>query len=264
LSRKRISEIKKTDISSIHSGIIRQPAKGKFTADGKPKLKSGSTANRILDLASAVFNWGIESGLTETNPAKGVKSYSERSRDRFLQKDELPKFFEALNGESNDTIRDYILISLLTGARRANILEMRWEEISFERKEWRIPRTKNEDPQTVMLMNEVIEILNARKNNESVFVFPGSGITGHLVEPKKGWKRILKEAGINNLRLHDLRRTLGSWQAKTGASLIIIGKSLNHKSLAATQVYSRLDNDPVRESIEKATTAMLEAAAIPR
>ncbi len=262
LGQKRLSQITRTDIATIHAGITRQPKSKKKDKDGKLKLKSGATANRILDLASSLFNWGITTGLCENNPAKGIKKNPMRSRDRFLQKDELPRFFAALNLEPNSTIRDYVLLSLLTGARRANVLAMRWDEISFERREWRIPRTKNDDPQTVMLIDEVIQVLNDRKDNGSAFVFPGEGATGHLVEPKKGWVRILKNAGIDNLRLHDLRRTLGSWQARTGASLVIIGKSLNHKSLLATQVYSRLDNDPVRQSVERATSALLEAAGV--
>ena len=82
------------------------------------------------------------------------------------------------------------------------------------------------------------------------------------MEPKKGWKRILERAGIDNLRIHDLRRTLGSWQAKTGASLAIIGKSLNHKNQNTTAIYARLDLDPVRDSVNKATNAMLTAAGL--
>lgn len=67
---------------------------------------------------------------------------------------------------------------------------------------------------------------------------------------------------VSDLRIHDLRRTLGSWQAKTGASLAIIGKSLNHKTHQATQIYARLDLDPVRQSVNTATAAMLEAAGL--
>jgi integrase len=81
-----------------------------------------------------------------------------------------------------------------------------------------------------------------------------------LVEPKKAWKRVLKAADIEDARIHDLRRTFGSWQAKTGASLPVIGKSLNHKNPSTTSIYARLDLDPVRTSIDKAVAAMLEAA----
>lgn len=94
------------------------------------------------------------------------------------------------------------------------------------------------------------------------YVFPSPGKVGHLIEPKKGWERILERAGIEDLRIHDLRRTLGSWQAKQGASLVIIGKSLNHKTPSTTAIYARLDLDPVRESVNRATSAMLIAAGL--
>ena len=83
------------------------------------------------------------------------------------------------------------------------------------------------------------------------------------MEPKTAWKRIIARAGIKDLRIHDLRRTLGSWQAAAGSSLPIIGKSLGHKSLGATQIYARLNLDPVRASVNKATEAMLLAAKAP-
>jgi integrase len=76
------------------------------------------------------------------------------------------------------------------------------------------------------------------------------------------FRRENPNAGFRDLRIHDLRRTLGSWQAATGASLPILGKSLGHKSLAATQIYARLNLDPVRESVNKATDAMLLAAGV--
>lgn len=120
---------------------------------------------------------------------------------------------------------------------------------------------ENNDPQTVTLSAESVEILHARKS-DGEFVFPGIGKHGHLVEPKKGWLRILARAGISDLRVHDLRRTLGSWQAKTGASLVIIGKSLNHKNVQTTAIYARLDSDPVRESVARATSAMLTAGGL--
>ncbi|SEP71833.1 tyrosine-type recombinase/integrase [Nitrosomonas ureae] len=249
LGRKKLSSIDRRDIALIHSSIT--------------KVGHDITANRVLALTSSIFGWGISAGLWELNPAIGVKRNKENTRDRFIQGDELPRFFEAVAKEENDAIRDYVLISLLTGARRANVLSMRWQNINFDRAEWRIEETKNGTPQTVTLSQEAIEILQARKpSNHAIFVFPGSGKSGHLEEPKKGWKRILERAGIQNLRIHDLRRTLGSWQAKTGASLAIIGKSLNHKNQNTTAIYARLDLDPVRDSVNKATSAMLTAAGL--
>ena len=94
-----------------------------------------------------------------------------------------------------------------------------------------------------------------------VYVFASVGRTGHLVEPKGAWARILRRAGIGDLRIHDLRRTLGSWQAAAGVSLPIIGKSLGHKSAAATQVYSRLSLEPVAAAVDLAAMAIVRASA---
>ena len=250
-NNRKLSTIRHEEVDRLHKKIGR--------SNGQV------TANIVLKLLHVMFNkaineWRIWKG---ENPAHGIAKFPEQSRDRFLQSDELPRFFQAVAEEENETIRDYVLISLLTGARRSNVLAMSWKDINFDRAEWRIEVTKNGTPQTVALSPEAIEILKNRKpSNDAVFVFPGSGKSGHLMEPKKGWKRILSRAGIDNLRIHDLRRTLGSWQAKTGASLAIIGKSLNHKNQNTTAIYARLDLDPVRDSVNKATSAMLTAAGL--
>ena len=222
-------------------------------------------ANRLLSLLRAMFNRAREWGLwNKDNPTLGIKKFKEKSRDRFIQSDELPKFFQALQDEENGSMRDYFLISLLTGARRANVLGLRWADINFTRNEWRIEETKNGESQTVPLTLEVVGILKERKKQaDSVFIFPGVGKSGHMVEPKSGWKRILKRAGLEDLRIHDLRRTLGSWQAASGSSLPIIGKSLNHKNASTTSIYARLDIDPVRKSVEVANEAILKAANQP-
>lgn len=248
LGSKKLSTIDRASIAAIHSSIT--------------KSGHGITANRVKALVSSVFGWAISAGLWHTNPAMGIKLNKERSRDRFIQGDELPKFFQALGDEQNDTMRDYFLLSLLTGARRSNVLSMQWADINLERAEWRIKETKNGTPQIVTLSPEAVEVLRGRKVEGNKYVFPGTGKIGHLAEPKKGWQRILERAGIADLRIHDLRRTLGSWQAKTGASLAIIGKSLNHKNQNTTAIYARLDLDPVRDSVNTATSAMLTAAGL--
>jgi integrase len=90
-------------------------------------------------------------------------------------------------------------------------------------------------------------------------VFPGNGGTGHLVEPKKAWQRIRNRAGVPDVRLHDLRRTLGSWLAGQGYSLPLIGRALNHTNVATTQIYARLNLDPVREALDRNAELMLRA-----
>ena len=104
--------------------------------------------------------------------------------------------------------------------------------LSFTTETWRIEDTKNSESQTIHLPKEAVEILTERKwKSESPWVFPGNGASGHFADPKKAWMRILKEAGIDNLRIHDLRRTLGSCQAATGANGYIIGKTRQNQEL---------------------------------
>lgn len=229
-----------------------------------------TTANRALRALRSMYNWatkpaqGLFSGL---NPAVGHAQFRERSRDRFLQPKELEPFFAALAEEQNEDARDGILLKLLTGGRRTNVHAMKWAELHLEDAEWHIPRTKNGEPQVVPLVPEAVDLLTARRqkaDEDAVFVFPArrKSKTGHMGNLKKAWDRVMRRSGLKNVRQHDLRRTLGSWQARTGASLVLIGKSLNQKTPAATSVYARLDVDPVRESVGRATAAMFEHAGL--
>jgi integrase len=160
-------------------------------------------------------------------------------------------------------VRDYVYLSLFTGARQANVLAMRWDQIDFGLGIWTIPRTKSGDSHTIPLTSSALEILSMRRQSaKGEWVFSGDGKTGHLVEPKKGWRALLKEAGIKDLRMHDLRRTLGSYMAMGNQSLHMIGKALGHKSPTATQIYSRLAYDPLRQAMEKAQSDMFSAAGL--
>jgi integrase len=276
LGKKKLSEIMRGDIARVLS-------------DAEKAGKAVATVRLIRALASSMFAKAIEWGYLETNPAQGVKISGKKvTRDRFLQSDELPRFFAALAEEPSAAIRDLILLAVLTGARRSNLCAMHWDEIDLGACVWRIPETKNGEPQSVTLCPEAVVILEARKEamksseaNDTKnsgkakkpaskgFVFPSRNEAGHILEPRQGIERVMKRAEIpfgrkvpNGVTFHDLRRTLGSWQARTGASLTIIGKSLNHKSQAATAIYARLDLDPVRQSVNTATSAMLAAGGM--
>lgn len=245
---KKLSAIKRSEIKAIHI---------------KTTKKSAAQADRVVAVVSAVYSFMLaQERFAGQNPATRIQKNPAPSRDRFLQADELTPFFKALSESTNEIMRDFFLLALLTGARRANVSAMRWADIDLVAGVWRIAKTKNGTPQAVTLSPEAVTVLQSRKADGGEFVFPGQGKTKHIVEPKKAWSTLLKAAGIENLRIHDLRRTLGSWQARTGASLPIIGKSLNHKTHQATAIYARLDLDPVRQSVNTATAAMMEAAGI--
>jgi len=249
---RRLSAVQKADVQALHAKI--------GTEHGTYQ------ANRVLALLSALFNKADEVGYRGPNPCQGVKRFREKSRERFLQADELPRFFAALDAEPDETMRDYFLVSLLVGARRGNTMAMRFDELNLDVATWTIPDTKNGQPLTVPLVPEVVDVLRRRRLSvpaDCPWVFPGRkgySSTGHITEPKGAWQRLLKRAGIADLRIHDLRRTLGSWQAANGVSLPIIGKSLGHKNTSTTAVYARLNLDPVRAAVGTAAAAMLAAA----
>ena len=250
------------------SGIDRAMI-ARMLSDAEKAGKSAGTVRQIRALASNMLSKAVEWGYLDANPAQSVKvSGSTVKRDRFLQPDELARFFEAVVAEPNDIIRDLILLALLTGARRSNVCAMHWREIDLKAGVWKIKRTKNGEPQTITLCPEAVAILEARQAATGErLCFPGTGRTGHIAEPRKGFERCWSG---QEFRMGATWKTGwycmtcgGRWEAgrrRTGASLAIIGKSLNHKSQQATAIYARLDLDPVRQSVNTATAAMFEAA----
>jgi integrase len=212
----------------------------------------------------AVINWGIAQEIwTGENPATRIKQFHEEPRTRFLAKNEIRKLFRVLASRepSRRDVSDFILLALLTGARKSDIVSARWDKIAFETRSWEIPNPKNKKPYRVALTPEAVEILERRQNTtNSPWVFPRSSDPAkHILDFKRSFRQVLNEAGIENLRQHDLRRTLGAMQAEQGASLQVIGGSLGHKSLQATQVYSPMQLSTIRSSVELATQAMFLA-----
>lgn len=245
---RKLSDISQTEVAELHSKI------------GK---KSGhSMANQIVTLLGMLFNKAIEWEYFDKRiPTLYIKRFKEKSRDRFLQPNELPLFLKAVD-EEEPLFKDFFYILLLTGQRKTNVLEMKWKDISFESSSWRIPETKNGEPLVVPLIDSVIEILKERKSKSKhkkwVFESEASEL-GRLMDPKKAWARIRERSQIEDLNMHDLRRTMGSYQTILGSSSFIVAKSLGHKSIKSTEIYARLNIDPVRESMERASSAILNS-----
>lgn len=245
LLNRRLGSISRDDVRNLHADIGERNGE--------------VTANRVTTLLRTFYNWAIKTELWRgDNPAARLEKFAEKSRERFMQPDELARLFTALRDEPNRDLQHFVILALFTGARRGDILSMRWADIAFDAAIWTVPEPKARRPYLVPLMLEVIDILEARRN-ASPWVFPSRGKSGHLGSLKAGWKQLMVRAKITGLNVHDLRRTLGSWQAAAGVSLPIIGASLGHRSTAATQVYARLQLDPVRQAVTAATRAMLAA-----
>jgi integrase len=251
IGNSKLRDVTKERLIRIHTDMGENRGKG--------------TANRVIHIVAAVFNYGIKNNLYEdNNPCIGLKKYKINSRDRFLNHEELKLFFMATEKET-ELFRDFFLLLLYTGARKSNVLTMKWADIDFNLKRWRIPehQSKNKDVNIVLLSDLAIEILKRRYQQHkleelsSLYVFPGESKEGCLKEPKRAFERIRKRMNVEDFRMHDLRRTFGSYMAISGASLPIIGKALNHKSQVSTAIYARLSQDPVFDAVNKTTKLLL-------
>jgi integrase len=248
LAGRKMITITRDDIERLHNDLN--------------KRLSPYTANRMLSLIRHMYNKAIVWGYPADrgNPTAGIKKFHEKSRDRFMSPDELQRFFTGLAKEQNTMFRNFILLLLFIGQRAGNVMGMRWGDIDLQNGFVYFADTKNNESQQIPLSSHALAVLTDMKaaaTDEWVFPSPYANKTNHSVCFRGNWHRFLSDIKIQNLRMHDLRRTLGSYQAITGASLHIIGKSLGHKATATTAVYARLSADPVRESMQKATDKML-------
>ena len=290
LGGRRLSQITPLDVQTLQNRLARDIGT--------------RTANKAITLLRAMFNRAIDWELFNgRNPTLGIRKFKELSRDRFLIPEELKRYLNALRTEPDITYRDLFLLLLLTGARKSNVLAMRWTDIDIDGLVWTIPQTKIGEPQVLPLSVQAVDILRARAiaiaiepgaivplrekdatsgdgerltkvrftdavsarrrtlHLESEFVFPGPGVRGHVMDPKKAWNRLLERAEIANFRIHDLRRTHGSYLAATGANQFVISHALGHRSIATTAIYARLDLDPIRNAATRANAFMLGKTA---
>jgi integrase len=249
---RRLDGISQDDVEGLHAKI---------------SAKHKRAANVAVKHLRVLYAFAARKKLYKgDSPAKGFKLNKENKRTRYLQPAELPPLFAALKRAPNPDLRDFVNLSLWTGARKMDTLSMRWSDVDLTGgNSWTVPDPKNQTPYTVPLTDEAIAILKDRlrlRVHGNPWVFPSIGKTGHLVDPKKRWKELLKDAGLENadLRIHDLRRTNASYQSIGGSSLPIIGKSLGHASgSTATAIYSQVNLDAVRNSVEAAGAAILAA-----
>jgi integrase len=145
--------------------------------------------------------------------------------------------------------------------RKSELLEAKWKDIDWDRKELRLADTKAGRIHYVPLSEPAIAVLRQIPRIEgNPYIIVGKKEGSHLVNIYKPWNRIRKSAGVDDVRLHDLRRTLGSWMAQSGNSLHLIGRVLNHSSQATTAVYARFAQDNVRDALESHGKKIMGAA----
>jgi integrase len=246
-------------------------AAGRSAADvrtgprGRAIVRGGEgTAARSLGTLAAMLEWAVHRGILPANPAKRVRPYKGRKKERFLTVAELGRLGDALAAAEAEGLNPgavaAIRLLLTTGCRKSEILRLCWEHVDWERGCLRLPDSKT-GAKVVPLGAAALEMLASvrERADGSPFVLPSNRGGGHLVGLQKVWVSIRSAAGLRDLRLHDCRHSYASIAVADGAALFTIGKVLGHKQARTTEIYAHLGDDPVRR-VADATSRKIAAA----
>jgi len=255
-----VSEITRSDVDQLLTKVAEgraRPHKAKPNNRARklqgPK-KTPIRANRVGEALRKAFSLAIEWGWREDNPASGFYRRLENPRERFLTKDEIDRLANALDHDEDQRAADIIRICMLTGARVGEVRQSRFEQFNLDLLIWTKPAstTKQRRMHRVPISENVAAIIRQRKllvPNSSPWVFPGDVHGQPVIEIRRFWRRIQREAQIEDVRIHDLRHTFASLLVSGGASLEMIGKLLGHTQLQTTQRYAHLLDAPLREGV---------------
>ena len=254
LGSKTLNQIKLPDlVQCINKLKNEKNAKGKF--------RTGSTINRYVAALSVVFSIGVSEWhwLTD-NPFKGYRRQKEnRSRTRFLTAEERVALLESCKQSKTKTLYLITLLSLATGMRQAEIMTLKWDQVSWERNSITLNKTKNGSTRVVPLLSlahKELKNYGKVRNLKNTHVFPGRKNNTHTFFPRKAWDAAVKRSGIKDFRYHDLRHSAASEMAMSGASLFEISIILGHKNMEMTKRYSHLTESHSADIVRKMNEAI--------
>jgi integrase len=192
---------------------------------------------------------------SNSNPVRYVEKYQEGKKERYLSSAEFERLAKVLaERECKGTEGPHIIAALrllaLTGARLSEILTLQWDYVDFERQTLWLPDSKS-GKKSIFLSQPAIEVLaNLPRFDGNPFVIVGAKERAHLKNLQKPWGRIRKAAGLDDVRLHDLRHSFASIAAAAGLSLPVIGRLLGHTKSVTTERYAHLAANPLRAANE--------------
>lgn len=222
------------------------------TRTGKPK--SNSTINRYLAALSVVLSYAVkELEWLDINPMTKVSKMPEpRGRVRYLSDDERTKLLEQVKLAQNPYLYPAVLLALTTGARRMEVLGLKWQDINLEKCWIVLQDTKNGERRGIPLVEPALSAIkhlyNRRKKSD--YVFPSHNGTKPF-DITRSWHVALSKAGIEDFHFHDLRHTCASYLAMNGATMGEIATVLGHKTLQMTKRYSHLSDAHTQSLVEK-------------
>ena len=237
-----VAEVEHKDILSFHTGLHHMP----------------TVANRAVDILVKMYNladaWGWRPA--GSNPCRGVPRFKVEKHERFLTREELYRLGQVLRAAPAERLASThaaaaIRLLVLTGCRRNEILGLRWDDLNFDTREMRLPDSKT-GARMVPLTSSSSDVLTGLPRTPgNPWVFPGKKKGTRLVNINDSWDRVRTRAGLDGVRLHDLRHTFASRALALGESLPMIGDLLGHRMVSTTARYAHLARDSVRESSAK-------------
>jgi integrase len=255
-------------------------AREKTRKHGLSIVRGGKgVAARSMRTLSAMLSWAVRQGLLSENPAKSVAKISDGHRNRFLSVEEATRLWsaiaalEASGGLQADHAALFRLLAL-TGARRGEILGLRWSEVDFERSQLVLPADRHKAGakgrgRVIQLSREAVDVLaglrvaaaGTKPKPPLPLVFPDTTGKRPIVPPKRAWERVRAAADLPELRLHDLRHTFASLLIAEGVPLAIVGKALGHTKAATTERYAHLRDDATRRGADQVGSIYVLAGA---
>jgi integrase len=227
----------------------------KTKARGKPKTTA--TLNRYMVAIAAVFTWGIEQRLTPkgwVHACRGIKRLPESDgRVRFLDAEERERLFAACRASKYPRLYALTLMAMLTGARRGELLALRWCDIDLAKGLARLGKTKNGDRRTLVLLPQVVEALRPFLGDPDRFVF--GSVRSRYQAPAitdSAWRDAVARAEIRNFKFHDLRHCCASYMAQAGQPLNMIAEVLGHRKLDMTRRYAHLTTQTKADAMRSA------------
>jgi len=248
--------------STVYSVTVRdlQMAHDEVTKRGPVE------ANRVIQTYRRIINRGKEWYLIPKefpNPAEEITQHPERKRDRYVNIDELPRLLKAINDVNDPYVRAALWLYLLTGTRKMELLKAKRRDLDIHQKTLRLLETKNGQDRYIHLSDLAVEILiNIPEKPGNPYLFCGRNPGRPLVNIYGTWERVREDAGMPDLTIHDLRRSVGSYLAQSGHSLILIGEVLGHKDLSSTEIYARFGNSHVKDALSDLADDLVDKTSI--
>ncbi len=231
----------------------------KFHTAMKERL-SATTANHHLVLVKRILGLAVQWQVIPSNTATGVRKFAEPSGvERYLSALELKRFTKALDECDNVPVASGLRTLLLTGLRSREVFELPWADVDPTTKSILLRKTKAGKARRVYLSEAAwaeIERMGELRQGKHPYVFPGRMPGTPVKQPRTTFKRILKAAGIENFRIHDLRHTFASHMVQSGATLFEVQRALGHANTATTARYAHLSDEGLRQSTQKAVARL--------